>query len=163
MSKRWQEKPAPFGDRADKFLVPPDAAERMGEKPKPPRLFGRVEASIGNGLEGYYVVEAPGDGSLVWSFVVGQRAEEEAFEPSAAAWERFWREVDRLDVWSWAESYEPEGVVMDGTYWSVALDQGDRRVRSSGANAYPEGDDPGRDFRALCRALSRLAGGRTFA
>lgn len=123
---------------------------------------GVVEAQIGNGLEGHYVVKAPGDGSLAWTFTVGRQTEAESFEPPPAAWERFWAVVDRLDVWGWAESYEMPDV-MDGTYWSVALDRGERRVRSSGANAYPDGDDPGRDFRALCRAVSRLAGGRTFA
>jgi hypothetical protein len=128
----------------------------------PPRPSGVVEAQIGNGLDGYYVVNAPGDGSLFWSFTVGRDTEAESFEPPPAAWGRFWAVVDRLDVWTWAESYEWPGEVMDGTYWSVALERGDRRVRSSGSNAYPDGAEPGRDFRALCRALSRLAGGRTF-
>jgi hypothetical protein len=124
--------------------------------------FGVVEAAIGNGLDGFYRVRAPGDGSLVWSFTVERQTEEQSFAPDAAAWERFWAVVDRLDVWSWAGSYERPDV-LDGTYWSLALDRGERRVRSWGDNAYPDGDDPGRDFRALCRAVSHLAEGRTFA
>lgn len=52
-------------------------------------------------------------------------------------------------------TYADESVV-DGTYWDVAAEQEGRRVRSSGANAYPKG------FEALCAAVSALAGGRTF-
>lgn len=122
---------------------------------EPPTAF---DAHIGNGLDGVVAVEWDGT-QLLWRF----RDQEESVEPTPEAWVAFWRALDRLGVWRWDESYETPGVC-DGTFWGVTIERGEQRVRAAGANGYPDGrgPEPGRGFRAFCKAVSTLAGGRTF-
>ena len=69
--------------------------------------------------------------------------------------------VDRLDVWSGAASYERDGLIVDGTQWSLELRWGERAVVGGGSNA-----DPGAGatvsgsnaFRAFLRAVRKLTG-----
>jgi hypothetical protein len=113
------------------------------------------------------------DGSrLVYeSFLSGYEERRQlVVSPSEAQWRRFWRTMDRLDVWGWERRYEPgkrfepPEQVRDGTHWSLTLSHGDRSVQSSGDSRGPEStdlDDSG-PFGELTEAVSRLVGGRPF-
>ena len=113
----------------------------------------RLEASIGNGLEGYYVVRLAEDGSLVWSFEGGEPATlSEAVAPDAAAWERFALLLGRLGVFSWQPEYR-NNAINDGTYWAFVCNWGDLSVNATGANVYPPG------FGEFCAGIEALLGG----
>lgn len=79
----------------------------------------------------------------------------------APDWGAFHAAMDRLGVWSWADSYEPEDLIEDGTQWSLELRWGALAVVASGSNAYPgvgatvSGSNT---FRAFLRAVRRLTG-----
>jgi hypothetical protein len=85
-------------------------------------------------------------------------------ETTPETWRRFWRTLDDLGVWDWAERYEPPDGIRHGTVWQIGIERGERRIVSSGSNAYPgaSGHDRTPEFERFCRAVSRLVGGRTF-
>jgi hypothetical protein len=122
----------------------------------------KLEASIGNGREGYYSVEGDGE-RLVWRFGRGENIEQHEVTPAPEEWVRFWHALDRAGILQWNARYETEGVA-DGTQWHVAAEHDGKRVESSGANGYPTrpGPDPSRAFTTFCHAVSRLSG-REFA
>ena len=98
-----------------------------------------------------------------------QNGEACSIRPSRQQWQGFWRSVERAGMWTWAERYEPQDTVMDGTSWSLELDYIGRSVQSGGENAYP-GTLPEHsaaayppEFRRYLRAVSRLAGKRPFS
>ncbi len=62
---------------------------------------------------------------------------DEEFARPVPDWAAFRAAVDRLDVWSWAASYEPEDLIVDGTHWSLELRWDERAVVTGGTNAYP--------------------------
>ena len=106
------------------------------------------------------------------SFEAGYQTRQQLLlSPSHAQWRRFWRSMDQLGVWEWADRYEPgarfepRSVVRDGTHWSLTLANGDRAVASSGDNAGPDGRDLDESpaFARFCEAVARLVGGREFA
>ena len=126
----------------------------------------RLSASIGNGLEGYFVVEGEGT-HLSWRGSAadgGPGGATEHVEPPPASWLAFWRALDRIDAWDWDGSNYVTPGVTDGTHWSIDARREGRVVSASGSNGYPDapGSDPGRRFTEFCRAVSRLAGGRRF-
>jgi hypothetical protein len=90
--------------------------------------------------------------------------------PSTAQWRRFWRTMDRIDVWTWLRHYspgkrfEPAGLVRDGTHWSLTLAHGELSIESSGDSAGPGSVDldESERFTSLLDAVSRLVGGRPF-
>lgn len=90
---------------------------------------------------------------LSYGYQPEQRRE---LRPTPEEWSVFWCTVEDAGVWGWRARYEPAEPVMDGTSWSLLLDDGTRRLGSSGSNAAPEG------MRDLCDALSRLAAGAPF-
>ena len=106
------------------------------------------------------------------SFAAGWTdAEQLGLSPSAAQWQRFWRAVDELDVWSWAPRYEAAEplatgeAVRDGVHWSLTLEHRGRRAESSGDSAGPDAADldESAGFATFLDALSRLLGGRAFS
>jgi len=90
--------------------------------------------------------------------------------PTRPQWERFWRSVEEIGVWGWAERYrqddrfEPDESAGTAAQWSVALAHGARRASSSGSGAGPGSADldDSDGFAALSAAISRLLGGRSF-
>ncbi len=79
--------------------------------------------------------------------------------PSAHDWASFWSALDRIGVWRWQPHYHDLDVV-DGTQWSLDLDDGVQKVQCSGSNAYPGGNDleqaqPFQEFLAAISALIR--------
>lgn len=106
-----------------------------------------------------------------WNDRLGEE-EKHRIKPSPEAWERFWGSLDDLGIWSWGGSYQPRGIILDGTSWSVAISLGDCSVEAHGSNAYPpssprakrprEVGESGSRFNEFCEAVSELLGGRDF-
>lgn len=83
--------------------------------------------------------------------------------PDPAAWDKFRRELDRLDVWNWNPHYEPPGIILDGTSWGIEVSWNGDEARSGGSNAFPEdANGEKRLFSQLCSATSDLVGGLDF-
>jgi hypothetical protein len=90
--------------------------------------------------------------------------------PSTAQWHRFWRTIDRIDVWTWlrhhspGERFEPAGLVRDGTHWSLTLAHGELSIESSADGGGPGSVDldESERFTSFMDAVSRLPGGRPF-
>jgi hypothetical protein len=131
-----------------------------------------LEVYLGSVTGPSYGVWWDGEGLLYESFEPGYRSRQQLLlSPSQAQWRRFWRTMDQLGVWQWAERYqprerfEPAGVIRDGMHWSLTLAEADREVESCGDSAGPDpGDlDEGPVFERFCEAISRLLGGRAFA
>jgi hypothetical protein len=106
------------------------------------------------------------------SFEPGYRRRQQILlSPSHAQWRRFWRTMDEIGVWEWAEWYEPGErfepgtVVRDGTHWSLTLAHAHRAVGAAGDNAGPGARDLDESpvFAHFCEAVARLVGGREFA
>ena len=77
--------------------------------------------------------------------------------PSDDEWRNFTQEMDRIDVWSWRDTYS-ELEIDDGPAWELKLRIGSTRVRSWGHMWYPDGEHPGAQFNGLLAALSAVSG-----
>ena len=74
--------------------------------------------------------------------------------PLEKDWEIFWKEVDKLKVWSWKKDYLNEGM-LDGTQWELEIKiEGKRRRKMYGSNAYPK---PKGTFESFINALNKLS------
>jgi hypothetical protein len=131
-----------------------------------------LEVYLGSFSGPSYGVYWEGTTLVYESFESGyQRRQQVLLSPSHAQWRRFWRSMDQLGVWEWAERYEPgdrfepKSVIRDGTYWSLTLAHADRAVESCGDNAGPDARDldESRVFAGFCEAVTRLTGGCEFA
>ena len=62
-----------------------------------------------------------------------------------------------------ADLYDPD--VLDGTHWAIRIHHDGTHLQTSGSNGYPGNDQPtpSSQFKAFCKALSRLASGQPFA
>lgn len=76
--------------------------------------------------------------------------------PSAEQWRAFWEKMEDVKVWEWRGRYEPNAVVYDGVSWGLQIEHGNRKVTSSGNNAYPS------EFGKFREAVRELAGKETF-
>ena len=126
----------------------------------------RLRAEIGSGYSGYTIVEA----------TANQLRLHTPAEPNLPAitteieledqdWNTFWNELSRIRAWSWdGRRYTTPGV-LDGTHWQIEATDGNRTLRAKGSNGYPRSKTahPSADFKALCRAVSQLAGGHIFS
>ncbi len=65
---------------------------------------------------------------------------EDRIASSEVLWRSLWRQLDYLDIWSWAPSYAFEDPVMDGFGWNVDIRFIGRSCRSSGYDAVPGGE-----------------------
>ena len=82
------------------------------------------------------VVTWDGKALKVERSVEGRDQPPQSVMPSDAAWLQFWKEVDAIGVWKWNAKYvDPQTV--DGHSWSVDIERGDTKIRSSGRNLYP--------------------------
>ncbi len=86
------------------------------------------------------------------------------FRPSERQWLTFWRECDRLNLWEWEPTYQPQHLSTDGYGWTVRISRGGRSAESDGYMAYPtrEGSSENRTavFSDFLAAATDLAGGR---
>jgi hypothetical protein len=124
----------------------------------------RLEARIGNALEGFFVVTAEGT-RLSWRGPdTGPHADNDEICLKEDDWCVFWTSLGQLAVWAWdGQTYETSGV-LDGTHWRVEAEHMGRSVRASGNNGYPgdAGPVPSGSFVRFCGAVTKLAGGRRF-
>ena len=106
------------------------------------------------------------NGKLVYQFCTFPGNPDKLCEvlPTERKWKNFKKKLDDLDVWSWAQEYHNPGVC-DGVQWSLEIDFGDQKIKSSGSNLFPGSKDFGMDetpeFKAFLHALKLLIGGLT--
>ncbi len=82
--------------------------------------------------------------SMVWDgnvlqfekWVAGTMTRKENITPSKEKWERFWKEMDAIEIWKWNSEYIDESLA-DGRSWEVLLEYGDKKIHSTGRNMYP--------------------------
>ncbi|HAQ07305.1 MAG TPA: hypothetical protein DCR24_07220 [Bacillus bacterium] len=66
--------------------------------------------------------------------------------------EDFKKQMYALNVWEWAEDYQAEGIIVDGTSWSVKLETKGKTYESGGLDSFPK------EWKNFCRSISRLVG-----
>jgi hypothetical protein len=64
----------------------------------------------------------------------------------------FKNELYRIKPWEWEEDYESDGIVLDGTFWSVKLETKGKVYESEGLQSFPK------EWNRLCFGLSKLTG-----
>lgn len=70
--------------------------------------------------------------------------------------DEFKQALYQLNIWDWDVNYEQDGIVLDGTCWSIRLETRAKIFRSEGLQSFPK------EWTKLCRALTKLTG-RKFA
>ncbi|CAM4006440.1 hypothetical protein [Mesobacillus thioparans] len=66
--------------------------------------------------------------------------------------EEFKKHLYSFRLWDWQEDYQTEGIIVDGTSWSVALKTKEKTYESKGLEAFPK------EWVEFCRAISKLVG-----
>jgi hypothetical protein len=76
------------------------------------------------------------------------------------AFEKLWRAFDAAAAWTWMERHDGF-VATDGLEWSIRVDYDEYIFATAGYDAFPPfgASRPGAEFKSICRAFSRLAGG----
>lgn len=72
----------------------------------------------------------------------------------AGSVDEFKQEIFRLKIWDWEANYEPDGIILDGTSWSIVLKTRANTYKSSGLELFPK------EWTKFCRALMKLTGKR---
>lgn len=120
-----------------------------------------------------YSVELKRGALLYKCWSDGSKGEEKhRIKPSPEAWAKFRGRLDELGFWSWNGDYQPPGIILDGTSWSVTISVAGRSVEAHGCNAYPPSDpesgssqesgEAGSRFDEFCEAITELLGGHKF-
>jgi len=71
--------------------------------------------------------------------------------PDNNSWKKFWEEIEKIDIWNWEKSYVNYNV-LDGCDWSIEIKYNNKKIKSSGSNAWPE------NFKGFTQALEDLTG-----
>jgi hypothetical protein len=66
--------------------------------------------------------------------------------------EDFKKELYSFNVWEWEEDYQAEGIIVDGTSWSVKLQTKGKTYERGGLDSFPK------EWRGFCRSISTLIG-----
>lgn len=66
--------------------------------------------------------------------------------------EDFKKKLYPLKLWEWEEDYQTEGIVVDGTSWSVKLKTQGKTYESRGLDSFPN------QWKEFCKAVSVLVG-----
>ncbi|WP_226676806.1 hypothetical protein [Mesobacillus jeotgali] len=66
--------------------------------------------------------------------------------------EDFKKKLYPLKLWKWEEDYQTEGIVVDGTSWSVKLKTKGKTYESRGLDSFPN------QWKKFCKAVSILVG-----
>jgi len=69
----------------------------------------------------------------------------EYFVPSELQWRDFWKEMDKIQVWSWKKRYDPSDIgviVNDGGGWHLIISYNGMMIDTGGENAGPEPGNP---------------------
>ena len=124
--------------------------------PRPTAVPVSFVASIDEWKGATYQVRLAPDETLEYSDIPshGNRAR---IKVPPDRWEAFRRHLDAAKVWSWRPEYI-DLAVADGKGWSLQIAYPDRRIRSSGSNAYP----PKKQFGEFLAAVRELTGGKPF-
>jgi hypothetical protein len=85
--------------------------------------------------------------------------------PSSILWERFWRDLDSMNIWQWKAIKQSEEWLKikqtkdfcDRESWQLDLDHGDQKVHSMGTSIWFD-----KDLRAFFSALQLLTGLQEF-
>lgn len=119
------------------------------------------------GLEARYRVEW--DGKAVRYEVSGVHAQgrtPKTVTPTEAQWAAFWAALDEAKVWQWGPNYVNPNV-LDGASWTLQLEHGTKRMKSTGRNGYPGDTDvakmarepvPSQVFGKTLKAVETLLG-----
>jgi len=149
------------------WLVRPEA--RADDKNKPPGyLPQKLTFQIGSLARREWV---EWDGKALRYKVTGldvdqKQSKTKAVTPSEAQWKKFWASVDGAKAWKWSTRYENEAV-QGGTSWGLQMEHGEKKLKSSGRNAYPNDEDvtkgtqeptPSKAFRQFRKGIEALLG-----
>ncbi len=133
----------------------------------------KLSLYIGGYMGTSYSVELKRGALLYKCWSDGSKGEEKhRIKPSPEAWAKFRDRLDELGFWSWNGDYQPPGIILDGTSWSVEISVAGRSVEAHGCNAYPPSDpesgssqesgEAGSRFDEFCEAITELLGGHKF-
>jgi len=110
------------------------------------------------------------DGELTYDagYVESWRTHPAKRRPTDEEWQAFESAMSEIDVWDWAPRYAtPEGATtLDGTSWRIELRCGERKIVTTGFEAYPSDTDVkaaaktmSSRFLKFTMALDKLGGG----
>ena len=70
---------------------------------------------------------------------------------SKEEWIKFWRKMDKINVWEWQKDYfNPH--ILDGTQWELIIQGNGRgKIKVFGSNAYPD------NFQSFLNAVNLIA------
>ena len=139
-----------------------------------PELCKHLELSIGGYFGPSYSIRSNDCRTVIYEYRLNgeSSARSEEITPSTKQWRSFWNVCSDIGIGLWKEQYVNDDIV-DGVGWSLAVDCGSFKVRSSGSNDFPGSDLPGgednkgqdgypRPFRRLLLAVRKLIGNRKF-
>lgn len=72
--------------------------------------------------------------------------------PQAGNIEDFKQLLYSINVWEWEADYQTEGIIVDGTSWTVKLQTKGRTYESGGLDSFPD------EWKVFCRGISQLVG-----
>jgi hypothetical protein len=92
---------------------------------------------IGGFWGGSYKIKYTSDGKLEYQIMVEgyHLKNSKILSPSKKQWERFWTQMEKIDIWHWENDYE--SFADDGTQWHIVIDYDGKKIESSGNNRYP--------------------------
>ncbi len=120
-------------------------------------FHGSLYVKLINGQLMYYRSHAP----LPWHQINAKE-----ILPTVQQWIDFKTVLNSINAWEWVPDYFTPGVC-DGTQWELKINYGNKRIKSSGCNAYPGTKDDDMifnlsrtpEFTAFVDALGLLLGG----
>jgi hypothetical protein len=92
------------------------------------------------------------------------------FQPTKEAWESFWKEVEKAQLWDWSKDYSNYNI-QDGTMWLVEINYHGRSIKTQGSNSYPGESSVSRPslngeyskpFEVIIEGVRNLLGGLDF-
>ena len=61
----------------------------------------------------------------------------EKIVPDNKKWEKFWKEMEKLDAWNWKKEYFNYDI-LDGCRWSIHIEHNGQKIKSEGSNNWPK-------------------------
>ena len=103
--------------------------------PRPASVPISFVASIDEWKGATFQVRSTGDGTIEYSDIPSH-GNPLRIQVPLERWAAFRRHLDAANVWSWRPEYI-DLAVADGKGWSLQIAYPDRKITSSGSNAYP--------------------------
>jgi len=122
----------------------------------------KFSAAIGGLLGDSFAVDLSAPDTLIYTHTPRPqgrtpRPERIAVKVTEAQWKKFRAQLDAAKVWTWKADYTNMSI-LDGTLWKLTADFGDKKIETSGRNAYPAQAQ----FDAMLAAVEELLGGKDF-